>query len=153
MLLSRLVDSLEYIEIINGTGKTLDKIDIESICYDSRRAYSSSIFVCMEGSQSDGHTFAATAYNRLCKVFVTTRKIEDLAEDTVQIITKDTRVALACLADCFFDFPSSKMRVIGVTGTKGKTTSSLLIYDLLLACGVKAGYIGSNGVFFDSYRF
>lgn len=153
MQLNRLIDSLDYIEIINGTGKALDQIEIEAICYDSRKAYSGSLFVCMEGAQSDGHKYASTAYIRMCKVFVAAHKIDDLPSDTVQIITKDTRAALACLADCFYDFPSSKMRVIGVTGTKGKTTSSLLIYELMRACGVNAGYIGSNGVFFGDMHY
>ena len=153
MLLNQLIDSLDSPEVINGTGKSLDQIDILAICYDSRKTYNSSIFVCMRGSQSDGHEYAQSAYARMCRVFVAEHKIDNLPDDVVLIITQDTRVALARLSDCFFDYPSSKLRIIGVTGTKGKTTSSLLIYNLLNAGGIKAGYIGSNGVSFDDLHF
>ena len=153
MILTQLLGAIEYSEIINGTDKPLDKIDVVAICYDSRKAYNNSLFVCIEGAQSDGHEYAQSAYVRMCRVFVAEHKIDNLPADTVLIITKDTRVALARLSDCFFDHPSSKMRIIGVTGTKGKTTSSLLIYNLLNAGGIKAGYIGSNGVSFDDLHF
>lgn len=153
MLLTQLLGAIEYSEIINNSDKPLDHIDLVALCYDSRKAYNNSMFVCIKGAQSDGHSFASLAYAKMCRVFVVEHKIDGLPDDTVQIVTKDTRIALAKLSDCFFGFPSSKLRIIGVTGTKGKTTSSLLIYNLLNANGIKTGYIGSNGVSFDDLHF
>ncbi len=153
MVLTQLLSAIEYSEIINGTGKPLDQIDIVAICLDSRRTYNNSLFVCIPGAVSDGHQYAESAYRRMCRVFVAEHKIENLPEDTVLIITQNTRIALAKLSDEFFGHPSSKLRVIGVTGTKGKTTSSLLIYNLLNANGIPTGYIGSNGVSFDELHF
>ena len=153
MLLGQLLGAIEYTEIINPSNKNIDLTDVVSICCDSRKAYNSSLFVCISGALSDGHEYAVMAYQRMCRVFVAEHPIENLPEDTILIVTPDTRIALARLADEFFGHPSKKMRIIGITGTKGKTTSSLLIYNLLNANGIPTGYIGSNGVSFDDYHF
>ncbi len=138
---------------MNGTDKPLEQIDIVAICSDSRKAYNSSLFICIPGANADGHEYAVSAYQRMCRVFVAEHKIDNLPADTVLVITPDTRVALAKLSAEFFGHPASRLRIIGITGTKGKTTSSLLIYNLLNANGIKTGYIGSNGVSFDDLHF
>lgn len=153
MLLTQLLKTIEYTEIINPSGHNLDSTDIVSLCCDSRKAYHSSLFVCISGALYDGHDYASMAYQRMCRVFVAERPLENLPDDVIVIITPDTRIALARLSDEFFEHPSKKMRIIGITGTKGKTTSSLLIYNLLNANGIPTGYIGSNGVSFDDYHF
>ena len=153
MLLNQLLNTIEYTEIINPSGHNIDSTDIVSLCCDSRKAYHSSLFVCISGALSDGHDYAVMAYQRMCRVFVAERPLENLPDDVIVIITPDTRIALAKLSDEFFGHPSKKMRIIGITGTKGKTTSSLLIYNLLNANGIPTGYIGSNGVSFDDYHF
>ena len=94
---------------------------------------------------ADGHDYAQSAYNAGCRVFIAERKIE-LPDDCFIIITGDTRIALASLSAAFFGYPAKEMKVIGITGTKGKTTCSLLIYNILNESGIPAGYIGSNGV-------
>lgn len=153
MLLTQLLGAIEYSEIINNSELPLEQIDILRVCCDSRKAFNNSLFVCISGALTDGHEYAVSAYQRMCRVFVAEHGIENLPDDAVVIITGDTRIALAKLSDKFFDSPSSKMRIIGITGTKGKTTSSLLIYNLLNANGIPTGYIGSNGVSFDDYHF
>ncbi len=153
MLLGELLKSIEYTEIINPQDKNIDSIDIVSLCHNSNKAYLGSLFVCISGAMSDGHDYAFSAYKRMCRFFVAERRPENLPDDVIIIITPDTRVALAKLADTFFGHPSSKLKIIGITGTKGKTTSSLLIYNLLNANGIPTGYIGSNGVSFDDYHF
>ena len=153
MLLNQLLKTIEYTEIINPSGHNIDSTEIVSLCCDSRKAYLSSLFVCISGALSDGHDYAMMAYQRMCRVFVAEHPIENLPDDVIVIITHDTRIALAKLSDEFFGHPSKKMRIIGITGTKGKTTSSLLIYNLLNANGIPTGYIGSNGVSFDDYHF
>ena len=153
MILSRLLSTIEYTEIIDKRGQGIDGIDVVSLCCDSRKACTSSLFVCISGALSDGHEYAINAYQRMCRIFVAEHPIDNLPDDAIIIVTPDTRLALAKLSDEFFGHPSKKLRIIGVTGTKGKTTTSLLIYNLLNANGIPTGYIGSNGVSFDDYHF
>ena len=153
MLLKQLLSTIEYTEIVDKKGQTIDGIDVLSVCCDSRKACYSSLFVCISGALSDGHEYAISAYQRMCRVFVAEHPIDNLPDDAIVIVTPDTRLALAKLSDEFFGHPSKQLKIIGVTGTKGKTTTSLLIYNLLNANGIPTGYIGSNGVSFDDYHF
>lgn len=152
MLLKELIQSIDYTEVINRSGLDISSTDVKMLSSDSRKVFESSLFVCISGSISDGHDYAEAAYKNGCRVFVSERR-PDLPDDAYIIITKNSRVALAQLSDTFFGHPSQELTVIGITGTKGKTTSSLLIYNILSASGVKAGYIGSNGVYYGDYRF
>ncbi len=138
---------IDYTEIINRSGIDTEKVDILSLCANSRSAQENSMFVCISGAVSDGHNFAQTAYTKDCRIFVSERKLE-LPDDAFVIITKNTRVALAQLSAAFFNYPANEMTVIGITGTKGKTTSSLLIYNILKKCNIPVGYIGSNGIYY-----
>lgn len=147
MLLSELLRALDYNEIVNRSGIDPAHTDVTSLSCDSRKVVSGSIFVCLSGSQTDGHDYAWGAYNRMCRIFVT-EHATDLPDDAFVIIASNTRVALAELSATFFGHPADEMTIIGVTGTKGKTTSSLLIYDILNKNGIPTGYIGSNGVFY-----
>jgi UDP-N-acetylmuramoyl-L-alanyl-D-glutamate--2,6-diaminopimelate ligase len=140
---------IEYTEVINRTGIDPQGVDIISLCSDSRKVFSDSLFVCISGTLNDGHEYAYNAYTRKCKIFVAEHPIK-LPDDAFIIITKNTRLALAQLSAAFFDYPAQKMTVIGVTGTKGKTTTALLVYNILKENGISAGYIGSNGVSYGS---
>lgn len=149
MLLSELMKVIEYTEIINRAGTDPKNVDIISLCADSRKVFSDSVFVCISGTLSDGHEYAYNAYTRKCRVFVTERPI-NLPDDAFIIVTPNTRLALAELSAAFFGYPSDKLTVIGITGTKGKTTTSLLIYNILRDSGITVGYIGSNGIMYGS---
>ena len=152
MLLKKLLNGVNYKNIINNTALSVEDIDISEVCYDSRKATAGALFVCVSGSIDDGHKYANDAYQKGARVFVCQTEIA-LPEDAVIIITDNTRAALASVAANFFSRPAEKLTVIGITGTKGKTTTSLLIYNVLNANGLKAGYIGSNGVDFDGSHF
>ena len=152
MLLSELLKSIDYNGIINRSGLDPEKIDILSLSCDSRKVFDDSMFVCLPGAVADGHAFARSAYGDGCRIFVVEREIK-LEDDAFIIITSDTRTAFALLSAKFFGNPADEMTIIGITGTKGKTTSSLLIYDILNKNGIPTGYIGSNGVFFQNTRF
>ena len=152
MLLKELIQAIDYTEVVNRSGLDISSVDIKMLSSDSRKVFEDSMFVCISGSISDGHDYARAAYNNGCRVFVSERR-PDLPDDAYIIITKNSRIALAELSSTFFDHPSRELTVIGITGTKGKTTSSLLIYNILSASGIKAGYIGSNGVYYGDYRF
>lgn len=152
MLLSELMSVIDYNEVVNRSGKEKNKTEVSYLCCDSRKAGAESMFVCISGAQNDGHDYAEAAYNGGCRVFVTEHRTA-LPDDAFVIITSDTRVALAKLSAHFFGNPADEMTIIGVTGTKGKTTSSLLIYNILNESGVPTGYIGSNGVSYLDFQF
>ena len=145
MLLNELLKVVDYTEIINRSGTDANLTNIAKISSHSKDANENSVFVCIAGSMVDSHEYAHDAYVRGCRVFVAQRAL-DIPDDAFVIIVKDSRIALAQLSAAFFDYPADKMTLIGITGTKGKTTSSLLIYNILKSNGIPAGYIGSNGI-------
>lgn len=142
---------MDYSEIINRSGISSAETEISEISSYSENTEEGYIFVCISGSVVDGHEFAATAYERGCRVFVAEREIT-LPDDAYVIIVKDSRIALAQLSAAFFGYPARKMTLIGITGTKGKTTTSLLIYNILRDSGIPVGYIGSNGVSYNDVQ-
>lgn len=119
--------------------------DVEEIEFNSTLCDVFSLFVCLRGAYSDGHKYAPDAYRRGCRAFVCDRELE-LGDDAVQIVCDDTRAALAAFSAHFYGYPSKKLKVIGITGTKGKTTTSLLISSILNEAGLPCAYVGSNGV-------
>ena len=121
------------------------KTSISALCYDSRLASAEAVFFCLVGKTSDGHTYAPAAYNSGCRFFVAEREL-GLPCDAAVLTVPDTRAALADCAAEFYGHPEREMRLIGLTGTKGKTTTALLIQGLLTRAGIPAGYIGTNGV-------
>ncbi len=152
MILKELMDVIDYKEVINRSGLDIENIQINSLCADSREACEGAMFVCISGANLDGHAFSGGAYDCGCRIFVTERRIK-MPNDAIVIITADTRIALARLSAHFFGYPANDLTIVGITGTKGKTTSSLLIYNILNASGVPTGYIGSNGVSYLDYQY
>ena len=149
MQLRELLKTINYIEMINPSGIDVNSFDIQRISSHSRDTHKSSIFVCIVGSLVDGHKYAHDAYKRGCKIFIAQRELTDVPDDACVVIVNDSRIALAKLSAAFFDYPASKMTLIGITGTKGKTTSSLLVYNILKSNGIPVGYIGSNGMAYN----
>ena len=142
---------------ITGNGRVSGRLDIKitSICYDSRKAVKNSVFFCLVGALSDGHDFALDAYARGCRVFVCEKMPRGFPiRGTKVIIAKQgTRAALSDVAAEFYCHPEKSIKLVGVTGTKGKTTVSELSSFVLNKNGIKTGYIGSNGVDFEGYHF
>lgn len=121
------------------------KMDVRKIEYDSRKADPDSLFVCLRGARADGHDFAKSAYGNGCRAFLVEEKIA-LPEDAEQFIVADTRAALAVASAEFYCHPANELKIIGITGTKGKTTTALLVTSILNAHGKNCAYIGSNGI-------
>lgn len=144
MRLSILLEKIEY-------SGNCPAYDVESITNDSRNANESSIFVCIKGFKTDGHLFAKSAYDNGCRVFICEREI-DLPSDAFTVTVPNTRRALALLSSALYGDPSRELIVIGITGTKGKTTTALMIKQLLDNVGIPTGYIGSNGVIFGARK-
>lgn len=128
-----------------------DKI-INSIEYDSRKADDDSLFFCLRGARSDGHDFALKAYDGGCRAFAVEHFVS-LPDDAVQVVVPNTREALALVSAEFYSHPADKLTIIGITGTKGKTTTAILIEEIFSSCGVKCAYIGTNGVVIGENRY
>ncbi len=125
--------------------------EISGITYNSRAAKAGELFVCLPGANRDGHDFAKGAYDNGVRAFLCERRV-DLPDDALQIITPNTRGALAVISADFYNRPADKLKIIGITGTKGKTTTSLLVSAILNASGKSCAYIGSNGVLINGRR-
>ncbi|MCI8589411.1 MAG: UDP-N-acetylmuramoyl-L-alanyl-D-glutamate--2,6-diaminopimelate ligase [Clostridiales bacterium] len=120
--------------------------DIEDLVYDSRKAEPNTLFIAIRGAHADGHMYTRAAYKAGCRAFLCEEEV-DLPADAVQFLVEDTVAALAQMSALFFGDPAGRLKIIGVTGTKGKTTTSTLIYQVLNRCGRKAGLIGTIGVY------
>ena len=121
------------------------QMPISDIVYDSRKAKAGVIFVCIVGAVADGHKYAQSAYDKGARVFVCEKPLS-LPSDALVFLVDNTRRALASLAACHFDHPEKKLRVIGVTGTKGKSTICEMIRHILCKNGIPAASIGTVGV-------
>ena len=145
--LSQLLGSMPDQYEILSSHKDLDSVNITSLSFDSRTAVAGGMFFCLSGAISDGHNYADMAYAAGCRAFAVEREIP-LPSDAVIVKFKNTRSALSALSAEFYSHPDTDMHVIGITGTKGKTTTALLIHKMLESCGICAGYIGTNGISF-----
>jgi len=137
MLLSGLIEKLNPVNISGCVD-----IDIKSIAYDSRRAEKDSLFVCIEGTVVDGHKFIKDAIEKGAKALLVQKEVEAPSDVTV-VQVNNTRYALACVSAAFYGYPSNRFKLIGVTGTKGKTTTTYMIKSILEAEKHKVGLIGT----------
>ncbi len=126
--------------------------EISEITYDSRKAAAGKLFVCLVGANADGHRYVQGAYDLGCRAFLCQYPVV-LPQDACVVVTPDTRSALAELAAAFYAYPAKGLKLIGITGTKGKTTTALLIQSILGKNGIRCGYIGSNGIRFGEKRY
>jgi UDP-N-acetylmuramoyl-L-alanyl-D-glutamate--2,6-diaminopimelate ligase len=115
---------------------------VSAIAYDSRRVVPGAVFVALKGQRADGGAFVAQAASRGAVAIVSeSARPESIAVPWITV--RDARLALALVADRFFDHPSRRMPVIGVTGTNGKTTTAYLLAAMLDAAGLRAGMLGT----------
>ncbi len=118
-------------------------VEIKNITCDSRKVTNGSLFVCLCGSNVDSHAFAGQAAGAGAAAIVAQKPVEHGGASLVMV--QDTREALALIACAWFDHPARRMTMIGITGTKGKTTTSYMVRSILEAGGVKTGVIGTIG--------
>lgn len=137
MRLDKLLERLDY-EVLQGSVDT----DIVTLVNDSREAEKGSAFVCVRGAVSDGHNYAADAAAKGAAALVVEREV-NVPEDVTVILVKDTRYALALMSAAYYGYPAEKMKIIGVTGTKGKTTTTYMVKSILESTGYKVGLIGT----------
>ena len=137
MKLSQLLEQIEYTCVQGG----LDK-EIKSVVYDSRKVTPDSLFLCIKGAVSDGHKYAKEVVEKGATVLVVQDEVE-VPEEVTVIRVENTRYAMACISAAWFGHPAEKMKVIGITGTKGKTTTTYLVKSILENAGYKVGLIGT----------
>lgn len=135
------LDRLDYTLL----GGSLEK-EVDEVVYDSRKAAPNTVFVCMKGTKRDSHDYIPQVLEAGCRVLVTEHPVE-VPEDVTVILVKSGREALAHLSAARFGYPSGKLLMIGVTGTKGKTTTTHMIRKIMETAGKKTGMIGTNGVY------
>jgi UDP-N-acetylmuramoyl-L-alanyl-D-glutamate--2,6-diaminopimelate ligase len=135
MLLSKLVENMD-LKLINAEKD----VEIERIEYDSRRVKPGAIFSCVVGTFRDGHDYAEGAYKNGAAALIVER---ELPFPIPQIIAKNSRRAMAQLAAKLYGYPAKELRIIGVTGTNGKTTTTYMVKSVAEKCGLKVGLIGT----------
>lgn len=137
--LKKMLEGLDY-QVVSGS----DEGQVSALVYDSRKVVKGCIFVCIKGFKFDGHSVAAQAVSDGASVLVVSDGVElpEGSQATV-IKTGDTRYALALLSAAWFDHPAKQLRVIAVTGTKGKTTTACLTRSVLEGAGIRTGLIGT----------
>ena len=138
MRLETLLQEIKY-DCVQGS---LDK-EIRALVYDSRKVQQGSVFVCIRGMNFDGHDYVKEVVSKGAVAVVVEREIEGVPETVTVIQVQDTRYALAFLSATWFDHPADKLKIIGITGTKGKTTTTYMVKSILEAAGRKVGLIGT----------
>lgn len=137
MELKQLLDGFDYI-CIQGE---LD-IPITELVYDSRKACKNGVFVCISGAVTDGHKFIPEVIKKGVTAVIVETEVE-VEKDITVIKVDNTRLALACMSAAFFGHPARRLKTIGITGTKGKTTTTYMVKSILENTGFKCGLIGT----------
>lgn len=137
MKLEKIMQGIDY-KLITGTSDQ----DINGISYDSRRVKPGELFVCIPGYKTDGHKFIDQALSRGAVAVLAERKVV-LGTEATLLLTEDCRKAVAIAASNFYSQPSRQVKVVGVTGTNGKTTTTHLIKAILEENGAKVGIMGT----------
>ena len=135
--LAYLLKNLEY-TILQGKVEG----DVTAVVNDSRKACEGCLFFCIPGARVDGHDFAQDVVARGAKVLVVMRPVE-VPEHVTVIQVADARYAMAFISAAYFDHPARKLKTIGITGTKGKTTTTYLVKSILEKTGLKVGLVGT----------
>lgn len=138
MKLAKLLERLEY-EVIQGTKE----IEIAKVVNDSKEASLNSLFVCITGMLLDGSDYIEDAVRRGTVAVIVEKEVELPKHNITVIHVEDTRIALAKIAAVFYGYPAEQLCLIGVTGTKGKTTTTWMIREILEQSGHKTGLIGT----------
>jgi len=136
MQLKTLLGTLPVREIIGPVDRA-----VASIAYDSRRVQRDGLFVALRGEKSDGHDFIGQAIEKGATVIVTERA--EMNSRATCVVVDNTRTAMADLAARFYNFPARKLKLAGVTGTNGKTTTTFLIKHICEKAGLRSGLLGT----------
>lgn len=146
MKINQLLEQQQVIQYIGNLA--LLNEEIIDLSYNTKTARPGVVFFAMKGKTVDGARFIPNAYEAGARIFVCQSEVA-VPEDALLVIVENDRIALSLASHRFFGEPSKKLKVIGITGTKGKTTTTTLLFKVLTAAGEKAGVIGTNGIFYN----
>lgn len=140
MKLQELVSKVEY-TVLSGTTD----VEITAVTSDSRKVVEGGLFIAIKGAMSDGHKFIPAAIEKGAKALIVEDDIDpsDIPDGCSVLCTDNTRLALALVSAVYYGNPAEKLFTIGITGTKGKTTTTYMIKNVLESCGIKTGLIGT----------
>lgn len=148
MLLEKLLENLDY-EVLCGSIER----EVSAVVYDSRKAEADCLFVCITGAVSDGHQYIGDVLEKGATVLVVEKEVPlPQAKGATVLKVADTRYALAMLSAAWFGHPAQEMRIIGITGTKGKTTTSYMIKSILETAGYQVGLIGTIEILYKDIQ-
>ena len=139
--MKRLHDIIASVEVVSLVGDA--QVEISALNYDSRRVAEGDCFFAVVGVQSDGHNYIPQAVERGARAVVCERLPESPVAGVCYVQVADTNAAMADMAAAFYDNPSRELKLVGVTGTNGKTTTATLLYDLFRLLGYRAGLIST----------
>ena len=141
MRLSKLISALQGVEIV---GEKDWEREIAVLSVDSRKKVKSSLFICLEGENVDSHTLVKEATKNGAVAILAQKRVDT---DLPLFVVQDTRKALSLVASTFYGEPSKCLKVVAITGTNGKTTTSYMLASILQAAGKRVGVIGTLGAF------
>lgn len=146
----RLVDLLEGLdyEILQGNAE----VEVSEVVYDSRKASKKSAFICIKGTVRDSHDFIGDVVSKGASVVVVEREDVIVPREVTVVLVSSSRKALAYMAAAQFGHPARELKVVGITGTKGKTTTSYMIQAVLEKAGKKVGVIGTIGAMINGRK-
>lgn len=139
MELCKLIENVEY-TLMQGS---IEDINIKAVVSDNRKVEKECLFVCIVGANFDGHSVALDVAKMGAAAIVISKDIENLPANVTVIKVSDTRLAYANISAAWFGHPATKLTTIGITGTKGKTTTTYLVKSMLENAGKKVGLVGT----------
>ncbi len=142
-------------DLLNGMTYEVRKgdiaISVNELIYDSRKAAKDNVFVCISGAVRDGHDFAEEVVRQGVTALIVEKEIA-VPEGVTVIQVENTRLALAVMSANYFGNPAKELKTIGITGTKGKTTTAYMVHSTLERAGIKTGLIGTVETIIGSER-
>ena len=142
MKIEKLMEGILY-EVLSGTIER----EINDVVYDSRKVSEGSAFVCLTGFNTDGHAYIDSALEKGATLLVVEKDVDVRKEGVTVLKVVNSRVALSKIAANYFDNPADRLVIVGVTGTKGKTTTTHMCKSIMEVSGVKVGMIGTIGAY------
>ena len=151
MFLTSLLKDIDYKCIAGDIN-----IEITDLIYDSRKVTEGSVFFCIDGVVTDGHSYASQAVEKGAKALIVEHEVElnnaDAGNDVTIIKVESTRYAMALMSAEYFNNPSEEAVIIGITGTKGKTSTAFMVKDMIEKAGHRCGIIGTIGAFWGDTK-
>ena len=139
--MAELKDILYKVHITSTSGSM--NIEVKGICFDSRKVQPGFLFIAVKGTQSDGHAFIEKAIGSGAIAIIAETLPDSISDKVTYVTVKESAKALGIIAGNFFGNPSLKIKLVGVTGTNGKTTVATLLFKLFTSLGYRCGMLST----------